>query len=277
MTRQTSGRDELSRTLGELRAKAELTTREAGQLTGFSQSKISRIERGHNVPTVADVDALARAYRAPSAQRKRLLDIAGDIQAEHRPVVMVRGKGRPSAFQDRLAKIEATTAHMSTFTPTVVPGLLQTEPYIRAVVAYRELPAAEVDRFAVSRLARQELLHDPAHRFTLLVTEGALGWRGGTRADMAAQVDRIAEVSMLPNVRVGVVPWGVRASVFPMHGWDLHDERAVIYGTVDATAVLTEPRDVRRYVELTDQISNLAVFDDEVRELLARVAARYRS
>lgn len=276
MAEQTGGRDELSRVLRELRAGADLTTRAVAARTGFSQSKISRIERGLNVPTVADVEALTAAYRAPAAVRRHLLDIARDIRAEHRPVVMVRGKGRPSAFQERLARIEATTEHMRTFTPTVVPGLLQTEPYIRAVGAHRALPAEEVSRFVARRFARQELLHDPAHRFTLLTTEGALGWRAGSRADMAAQVEHIAEVSRLPNVRIGVIPWGAEAPVFPLHGWDLHDQRAVIYGTVDATAVLTEPRDVRRYVELTDTIERLAVYGDEVRALLARIAARYR-
>jgi len=128
---------------------------------------------------------------------------------------------------------------MTTFTPTVVPGLMQTERYMRTLIAPWELPAEEMDRFVARRQARQELLHNPAHRFTLLVTEGALGWRAGEREDMAAQVGRIAEVSLLPNVRVGVIPWGTRAPVFPLHGWDLHDQRAVVYGTVDATAPLS--------------------------------------
>ena len=64
----------------------------------------------------------------------------------------------------------------------------------------------------------------------------------------------IAAAARLPNVRIGIVPWGTRAQVFPLHGWDLHDRRAVIYGTADATAVLTEPRDVARYVMLTEAV-----------------------
>jgi len=158
-----------------------------------------------------------------------------------------------------------------------VPGLLQTETYMRALVAYRELPPAEVDKFVAARLARQERLGDPDHRFTQITTEGALGWRAGSPADMAEQVDRIVAVSRLPSVRVGIIAWGTRAPVFPLHGWDLHDERAVIYGTADATAVLTEPRDVARYVTLTAAVERIAMWDNTARAMLARIGDQYRA
>ncbi|MGH3821287.1 MAG: helix-turn-helix domain-containing protein [Pseudonocardiaceae bacterium] len=266
----------MSRTLRELREAIGMSTRDAAKRAGFSAAKISRVERGINVPSEADVTALVRAYDAPAAVQSRLTEIARDIRAEHRPVVMARGQGQPSVFQERLKRIEATTEHLTTFTPTVVPGLLQTEAYMRALVAYRELLAAEVDKFVVARLARQERLGDPAHRFTQITTEGALGWRAGSPDDMAEQIERIASASRLPTVRVGIVPWGTRAPVFPLHGWDLHDQRAVIYGTADATAVLTKPRDVARYVQLTEAIERIAVWDDEARAVLERIAERYR-
>ncbi|MGH3694661.1 MAG: helix-turn-helix domain-containing protein [Pseudonocardiaceae bacterium] len=274
---QPSGRDELSRTLRELRQAAQLSTRETATLTGFSAAKISRVERGINIPTEMDVATLASAYRAPAQTRSHLTSIARDIQPEHRPVVMARAQGQPSAFQKRLNRIEATTEHLTTFTPTVVPGLLQTEVYMRALVAYRELPPAEVDKFVTARLARQQRLANTAHRFTQITTEGALGWRAGTPEDMAEQINHIAVTTRLPNVRVGIVPWGTRAHVFPLHGWDLHDQRAVIYGTADATAILTEPRDVARYVQLTEAVEQIALWDDEASAVLERIADEYRT
>lgn len=273
---RSGGSDQLSRTLRALREGAGLSTRDAAKRTGFSAAKISRVERGINVPTEEDVATLAQAYRASAAVQSCLTGIARDIQSEHRPVVMARGQGSPSAFQERLKRIEATTEHLTTFTPTVVPGLLQTEAYMRALVAYRELPAVEVDKFVAARLARQQRLAEPAHRFTQITTEGVLGWRAGSHEDMAEQVERIAAATRLAGVRVGIIPWGTRAPVFPLHGWDLHDQRAVIYGTADATAILTKPRDVARYVELTAAVERIAVWDDEACAVLARIAERYR-
>ncbi|MGH3800381.1 MAG: helix-turn-helix domain-containing protein [Pseudonocardiaceae bacterium] len=273
----SGGRDELSRALRELREAAHLSTRDAAKRTGFSAAKISRVERGINVPTETDVAALVHTYQASPEVRTHLTSIARDIRAEYRPVVMARGKGHPSAFQKRLARIEATTEHLTTFTPTVVPGLLQTEAYMRALVAYRELPPAEVDKFVAARLARQERLRDPAHRFTLITTEGALGWRAGSPADMAEQVDQIVTATRLSTVRVGIIAWGTLAPVFPLHGWDLHDQRAVIYGTADATAILTEPGDVAKYIMLTEAVERIAVWDDAARAVLARISDRYRA
>lgn len=277
MADQPRGRDELSRTLRELRQEAQLSTREAAKRTGFSAAKISRVERGINIPTETDVVTLARAYRAPAQMRSHLTSIARDIAPEHRPVVMARTKGQPSAFQKRLNRIEATTEHLTTFTPTVVPGLLQTEVYMRALVAYRELPPAEVDEFVAARLTRQQRLANTAHRFTQITTEGALGWRAGTPQDMAEQVEHIAAITRLPNVRIGIIPWGTRAHVFPLHGWDLHDRRAVIYGTADATAILTEPKDVARYAQLTEAVEQIALWGDEASTVLERIANEYRT
>lgn len=262
--------------LRELRQASSLSTRDVAGLTGFSAAKISRVERGRNIPTEADVATLARVYHAPAEVRARLTTIARDIQAEHRPVVMARGRGQPSVFQERLQRIEATTEHLTTFTLTVVPGLLQTETYMRALVAYRDLPAAEVDNFVAARLARQERLRDPTHRFTQITTEGALGWRAGTPQDMADQVEQLITATRLPTVRMGIIPWGTRAPVFPLHGWDLHDQRAVVYGTVEATAILTDPRDLARYITLTDAVAHIAIWDDEARAELARIADIYR-
>jgi hypothetical protein len=202
--------------------------------------------------------------------------LARDIRAVHRPVVMARPKARPSLFQARLARIEASSEHVGTFSNTVVPGLLQAEAYIRELIAPRQLDPAEADNFVQARLDRQTLLDDPAHRFTLVIAEGVFGGRAGSREDMADQVERVAEATRRVNVRVGIIPWGTRATRFPLHAWDIYDRRAVSYGTVDATAILTEPRDVEKYVVLFDTLASSAVHDDEARTLLADIADRYR-
>lgn len=275
--RPPEGKDELSRSLRRLREEAGLTTREVARQTGFSQAKVSRVERGVNVPSEADLVALVDAYRPPADVARHLRALARDIKAVHRPVVMVRPKARPSLFQARLARIEASSEHIGTFSNTVVPGLLQTEAYIRELIAPRHLEPEEADRFVRARLNRQALLDEGSHRFTLILAEGVLGWRAGSREDMAVQVDRIAEATHRQNVHVGVIPWGTRALRFPLHAWDLYDRRAVSYGTVDATAILTEAADVEKYAVLFDSLAANAVYDAAAREILARIARVYRA
>lgn len=224
--------------------------------------------------TPADVEALAQAYDADDDTRRRLVTLAEDVRAENRRVVLVRGK--TADFQERIARIESTTKEIGDFTPAVVPGLLQTEAYMREIAAPAALDEDTLERWVVARLTRQRLLDDQRRRFTIIVTAGALGWRAGTPADMAAQVEHIIERSKLPHARIGVIPWGARARRFPLHGWAIYDRKLVIVGTMNATAVLSEPSDVSIYADLFEELTASARFDDEGREVLSRIAEDYR-
>lgn len=82
--------DELSRTLRELRHAAGLSGMQAAERVGFSQAKISRIEKGINVPTAEDVEALAKTYRAATDTRRHLVLLAEDVKAANRRVVLSR-------------------------------------------------------------------------------------------------------------------------------------------------------------------------------------------
>ena len=80
-----------------------------------------------------------------------------------------------------------------------------------------------------------------------------------------------------PHVRVGVIPWTAPAAVFPLHGFSIYDERAVIVGTRVATAFLTDPLDVAEHVKLFGELEALAAWGAVAREHLGRIAAEFRS
>jgi len=271
----SGGRDELSRTLRGLRLAAGLTGKDAAEVSGLYPSKISRIERGRTVPSEDDVTLLARVYRASPADRRRLLEMARDVKAENRRVVFNRDLG---GVQERFGRIEEQSALVRTFSPNVLPGLLQSPDYVRALFGPGQDSEDTVEQGIAARLARQRILDDELNprRFVILTTEGALGWAAGPPELMIDQVERILAATYRRNARVGIVPFGRPARVFPLHSWDLYDQRAVIVGTTTATAMLTEPRDVATYVELTDELERLAVYGDEARDILNRVAERYR-
>ncbi len=131
----------------------------------------------------------------------------------------------------------------------------------------RGLAEADRDKFVAARLARQRVLHDQGKRFTFVMTEGALRWRAGPGPMMAAQIEHIAAVSRLPNVRLGVVPWTAEAppGVFPGHEIHIYDERLVIVGIETATANIQDPRDIAIYLRLFGAVESVAVFGDDAR------------
>jgi transcriptional regulator with XRE-family HTH domain len=267
------GRDELSRTLRQLRESAGLSGEVAGTAAGFSQAKISRIEGGVNVPTPKDVQTLAEIYRAPTETRQRLIHLAEDMRSFNRRVVLNRGG---TEFQERIARIEEASEHQRTFSPVVVPGLLQTEDYARAMFATSTLTPAEIDAAVAKRMERQRLLGTDEHRFTLLTTAGALGWCAGSRAVMAAQAERLAGPQPA-NVRLGIIPWGTPATAFPLHTWDIYDTRGVIVGLVSSTALLTSPQDIAAYDKEFTALERMAVWGEKAQAVFQRIAGEYRT
>ncbi|MGH3586564.1 MAG: Scr1 family TA system antitoxin-like transcriptional regulator [Pseudonocardia sp.] len=131
------------------------------------------------------------------------------------------------------------------------------------------------DGVIAARLERQRLLGRPGHRWTQIVTAGCLFWCAGSARTMVEQIDRIIEVSRLEGVRIGVIPARRPITVFPLHGFDLYDERAVIVGTLATTAIITEPADVRPHIDMFASLADAADFGDTARSRLAEVRDGY--
>jgi transcriptional regulator with XRE-family HTH domain len=271
------GHDELSRTLAKLRDDAGVSGAEAARRagSGFSQSKVSRWESGRLVPSPEDIERYARALGASPDLQRRLVAKAHDLHDQYRASAPARITLRRAAYQQRVGRIEAASTHMATFHPLLIPGLLQTPEYVRAVFSSGDLTPPAIDAAVTARLERQQLLRDESRRFTFIITAGALGWRAGTIDTMAAQIEHIVETSRRPNVQLGVIPWGTQARVFPPGGFDLYDERLVIVGMTGGAAHITDARDVARYVKLLANLEATAVFSLDATELLTRFAHDY--
>lgn len=255
----------------------DLSGTEAGRRAGMSQSKLSKIERRFLLPSVEDVEALCRVYEIPGEDRDELLALVVGLREEARTrVILARGVAE---MQRKIGQLEESAKVIRSFQPTMVIGLLQIPAYMRYVFGIpdsRALSQDEVDEAAAAREARQQVLANPTKEFVLIMTEGSLRWQVGSPQLMAKQAEAIAAVD-LPNVRVGIVPWTTANDRFPLHGFHLYDDDAVIVGTETATATITGPADVATYVELFAALESRAAFGDEAREHFLRVAEEYRS
>jgi len=277
-----AGRDWLSRTLRDLRVAAGLSGNRAAHAIGMAQSRISRIEHGRYLPTEEEIRALTRLYRAPVAVRQELLNARRALSAENTParVVLARGGWR---MQARIRAIEAKSALIENYQPAVIPGLLQTEDYMRlifsqrqAMTAGRAVTADAVERSVAERAARAEALGQPERDVTIIMTEGALRWTAGGPAVMAEQLDHIAAVAAArPHLRIGVIPQAQSVAVFPLHGFSIYDRRTVVVGIWTGTSIITDPREVAEYAELFDALISLARFGNDAQAVIQQIAGDY--
>lgn len=197
--------------VGTLRSGHEGHGNSSKKQVGFSQAKISRIEKGVNIPTPEDVEALAKTYRAASDTRRHLVSLAEDVKAANRRVVLSRRANR-AEFQARIGRIEAVSEQLREFSPIIVPGLLQTVEYMRAIFTAGGISPSEVADAVARRLERQAVLGQPGRRITVITTEGALGWAADEPNMMLRQLEHIRVVAIKPGVRVGIIPCGVPSS-----------------------------------------------------------------
>ncbi|WNV83054.1 helix-turn-helix transcriptional regulator [Umezawaea sp. Da 62-37] len=271
--RSTLARERLSRELRRLRSEARMTGTATAQATGMSQSKLSKIENGMLLPSVIDVERLVAEFSATRETRLELVELARQLHAEveTRRVILHRGAHR---HQQTVAHIEvrATTSHF--FQLAGVPSLLQSESYLRAVLA--ATPDREQEAAVTSLRARRARLDDPNKKFVFLLSESALRWRMGSADLMCDQIDHLSRTMRRPNVSLSVIPWTTDANLVALHGFQVYDERVVTISVLTGNATITDPHDVREYVALFSRLETLAARGDKLEALLARISRDHR-
>lgn len=199
-----SRRERLRLELARLRTQSGIGGRAMGRAIGASQGTVSRIEQGVTLPSIPYVRRWLDAVEAAGVDvdRDRVLDLAEAAHAEIRGWAELLGDAGHA--QDEAFDLEAHATRVRVFQPTVVPGLLQTPEYARAVFSIGR--TRDVSAAVARRIERQQRLYEPGRRFVFLIAEQVLRWPLGGEQVVAAQRDRIVSLSRLETVEVGVVP-----------------------------------------------------------------------
>jgi Domain of unknown function (DUF5753) len=159
--------------------------------------------------------------------------------------------------------------------PTLVPGLVQTPGYARAVYeAMHPGGRADISGAIAARMNRQAILYDEAKRIEFVIGEAALRWWFPPASTMLGQLDRLAQVAALPNVVVGILPFGPTPT-WRSHHFTLYDERpggAVVHVELLAGGRnFRDPDDVARYAEAFKRLHDAAVIGEDAQRLLRRI------
>ena len=236
----------------------------------MSTSNLSKYENGHIVPPVAVVERLAESLRVGSEVRAALVDQATMAHSElHAYRAFIRPRFRRRQEEIRQMEQHATTIRL--YQPNLVPGLLQTAEYTRHVMVGRS------DDELASRIERQSVLYDESKSFEFIITEGALRWRLCPVVGHLAQLDRIASLATLANVKLGVVPWSAEVGSAPRGNmFCLFDESFVLIETMTAELTLREGADIAFYLRAFATLSELAEYGDGASVVLDRIASDLR-
>lgn len=275
MTESAALRRRLIAELRRLRAHAKLTQRQVADDLDWSPSKVIRIEQGAVRIAVTDLQALLNLYQVTDATVVAdLTSMARESKklpfAEYRDVVSAEGI--------RYFQYEANAWIIRQIQGQLVPGLLQTEEYSRAVLNAYGTPSEKADKIVESRKERRELFERPEPPQTFFILDEAVLRRevGGSKI-MNHQIDHLVAMSHRPNVSIQVVRF--TAGAHPaMQGSFVHlefpaenDPDVIFVETTLGDTIFRDDEEITaRYREQFWRLEDLATDADSFEEVAAR-------
>lgn len=231
----------------------------------MSQTKVSNIEGGKLTPSIVDVELILEALGADSPIAAEILSLARSANTEWQDHWSSRRRGLDKK-QNELARLEAVSTEFRFFLLSMITGLLATPEYVRASIA--DVPGDQSKTIA-KKLERQQVLYDDSKSFTFVLTEQAVRWPLLPPMAMAMQLDRLASVSRLPNVRLGVIPLSGHIPERPLNTFTLYDRRLATVETGTGALILRDHRDVTAYRTDFESYEQYALFGEDCLALLA--------
>ena len=271
----TVRRRQLIAELKRLREAADFTQEDVAQRLDWHHTKVFRIETGRTGPHPNDVRVMLDVYGVTDhEQREALVQLAKDARQRgwwysYRDVL----PGRYEFF----VGLEEEAASIQTFELAVVPGLLQTEDYARALArgGPLEFDPEEIERRVEVRMTRQQVLGKPDRpQLWAILDEGAIRRIVGGPAVMYAQLQRLMTMSEQGKTTVQVVPYSVgahpgTAGSFIILGFaDLGEIDVVYIETIGGNMSVDKPEEVRHYTTAFDHLRAVALSPDDTRAML---------
>lgn len=264
--------------LRSARKASGLTTTAIAEKLGWSQSLVSRAETGKRHTAPEEVAAFLAVCGVTGGERDRLISMARD-------------RDRPNWLETRyseavpsqattLAQYESEATEITDVALVLIPGLLQTPAYTRAMMVSGGVVAHQVEPRVSLRLERRELLdHPDPPAFTAIIDEAVLHRRIGGEQVMVEQLRHLVAMAERPQVNLRVIPFdhgghagvnGAFALIRFRHGGPVvHLEH------LRSGLFLDEPSDVVPYTDAVARMITIALDPAQSADLVMGMAARY--
>jgi len=254
----TIRRRRLGGQLRRLREAAGLNIDQVANVLGCSTSKVSRIETGRVGLKPGELHGMFDIYKLGDNDRQALIQLA----KEARQKSPLRARGISANLQ-MLIDLEIAATSIRTFGGLLLPGLLQTEGYARAVISAltRDLPSEELEKMVNLRLTRQALLTgDDPPSYWAIIDDAALRRPVGNNDIITEQLRQLVDVASLRNVTLQILPssMGAHAGLcgeFTLFSFSEPTDQDIVYLEHSAGAFYLEQlEDLVHYAQVFDYL-----------------------
>ncbi|AHH22240.1 putative DNA-binding protein [Nocardia nova SH22a] len=269
--------------LRQAREEAGMTLAEAAAHIGRSAPTLMRVEKGLTQKlSLPEIEAYCRLYQFDRAKIEAMKGLAQ--QANTRNWWHEYGDLIPADF-DIYVGLEAAAQEIAAYQPELIPGLLQTPDYARALLqcALPQDPVEEIERHVQLKIRRQLLITRKARpvRLQLIIHEAALRRVVGSGKVMSSQVRYLADISTRANIDIRVLPFTAGVPVGEALGPFVmlrlgHTAHSVVYAeTYTGDLYLEKPASLHRYAEAYEVMQSAAQDAARSRATLRQVAKEH--
>lgn len=251
-----------------------MTQRRIAELLDWEEAKVSDLVKGKGGVTEVEVATLLGLCRTEAGELRRLLALFKETR--EKGFLQFYEAGLPGQICT-LAEQERLATKIFVWSATLVPGLLQIDPYIRAVVAATPLVKPDyLDEVVAAKAGRRSVFHR-SREFTFYIHEQALRLPVGGPAVMREQLRHLLAMLVRPYVTMRVVPTRIGAhgglgGSFTQLRYEKY-EPAVFAETANPGLVVEDRGSVAAYDLVLAQLSREALDEVESRELIADLLA----
>ncbi|MCX4914050.1 helix-turn-helix transcriptional regulator [Streptomyces sp. NPDC060011] len=271
----TVGQVVLGRRLLDLRERAGLKREEAARILRVAPATVRRMEMAEVSLKIPYLQLLLKSYGVSDEEAEAFVQLAEDA---NKPGWWQRFHDILPDWFSMHVSLEGAAALLRSYEPHFVPGLMQTEDYARGVMkagAIGQTRPEDIERHVALRMQRQDLLvREDAPRIWAVMDETALLRPIGGPEVMRAQIDKLLEVTELPNVTLQVMPFsnGPHPGTygpFVLFRFAMPELPDMVYSEYLTGAVYLDARsEVATHLEVMDRMAAQAATAHRTKEIL---------
>lgn len=255
--------------------QAQLNGKRLADLLDWSESRVSRLLTGRRGGTEVEVAQILAVCGITGREREHLLSLCKDQNT--RSWFQQFGSRLPLQIRT-YTEHENKATRIIDFTALVIPGILQTSEYARALfTSSGTVPEEEIEQRVATRAARQVIFsrYTPA-QFNFLIHELVLRLPVGGDNVMAEQLHYLLRMSVRPYIKIRVIPARAGAHAGSAGSFVLLESqefRSMVYLEGETSGVFLEkPEEVAAYRNVLKGLTKVALEEEESKEVIASLA-----
>ncbi len=254
-----------------LRTLRGLTAKELARRTGFSGAAVSKFENGLLRPTENFIEAVIEALDLSASETYALRELSTFVNSQFARWTL--NQKQVTTNQVSIGLRERNSKTIRFFCNQIIPGLLQSEDYMRVIFENLVRPEKkDLGRLITSRLKRQSILHSKRTSLTFVLGEGALRTCFSSKTVLRNQLERLVEIiETYPLVEIRILPWKRVLSRFILDSFIIYDERTVNIEVLKGELDLWTDEDVAYYIDTMNYLVATSLSPGASKDFIRRI------